>query len=218
MDFEPTIVDLQDKPADFVETYSLGNPNPTARAKVPVLEMESGQVLVESLVIVEYLADHFKDQGTALLPPDAMTRAVCRLWNDVASPFSSYITLLRAKDDPEALEKAIDDFKLGLSGMDQFLKTRSTDTSPFLCDEFTIAEAATAPFVCRACANLPHFLGPRADPMVLCQEGGLDRLSSWIEAVRSRSSVVNTMVSPEEMVESAEKFMARLAAMNGSPK
>ena len=52
------MVDLQNKPPDFVSVYTAACADTNARAKVPILEtLGDGPTLVESMVICEYIDD-----------------------------------------------------------------------------------------------------------------------------------------------------------------
>lgn len=53
---------MQDKPKDFADLYASIHPDPSARAKVPILEHGDEVRLIESAVCAEYVAEAFPGQ------------------------------------------------------------------------------------------------------------------------------------------------------------
>jgi glutathione S-transferase len=231
--YEHVIIDLQDKPQHFIELYQKANPISAARSKVPLLQVivnddddEKDFLLCESLVVAEYIAEvHGKDSLWAPSPED---RARVRLFTELCGSTFSYFPLLRLKattkstaasaaDDDDGMlldSAALESFKEGLNAADAFLRglTKEEEGVFLLGDHFSLAECNAAPFIQRCCAILPEFTG--IDPLQLCDELGLCRLKSWIEAVLARPSVVKTGVSMETMRESTKGMLERLAAMD----
>lgn len=78
LSYEPIEIDLDDRPAWIYEKNPLG--------RVPVLEEDSGLVLPESRVIMEYLEERFPEP--AFLPADPAERALARLALEQFSLFS----------------------------------------------------------------------------------------------------------------------------------
>lgn len=206
-------MDLQNKSPEFVELYAKSNPIPNARAKVPLLQVGSDTFICESSVVAEYIAEVYPSQ---LLPKQPDKRATMRLFTELCGPTFSYFPLLRAKEGDD-FNAALKTFQEGLVNADAFLKHSHPD-GPFLLGEaFSLAECNTAPFVQRCCAILPAFTGkdgnPKVDPLEICDELGLDRLKQWIEAVRSRPSVITSGVPVDDMIESTSRMLERFAAM-----
>lgn len=217
--FEIQTIDLQNKPKEFLDLYKLANPLIDARSKVPLLEDRSSSddvtILCESLVVTDYVAERYG--GGSLHPPTASDQAKARLFTEVCSPLFTYFPILRAAegDDLVAAKKT---YKDGLVNVDAFLRGVTGDDAddgvggPFLLGKrFSTAECNSAPFVQRACTVLPEFAG--IDPLQMCDELGLVRLKSWMEAVLSRPSVVATGVPRETMLTSTSKMLERFAAM-----
>jgi len=217
-EYEKVIVDLQDKPQEFVDLYAKANPLPGARAKVPLLEVVDGNFYVcESLVVAEYVAERFASSSDddGLLPAEAEGRAVARLFTELCGSSFSYFSLLSAKDDD--LRQAVKSFQEGLASVDAFLKELGDDDGPFLFgNRFSLAECNAAPFVLRACTILPEFTGDDCpvNPLDMCDELGLVRLKQWMEAVLSRPSVIATGIPKEDMIKGIKMKMERFAAMD----
>lgn len=226
---EVRVVDLQNKPADFLAAYARGcsdaDPAPTsgwARAKVPVLEVDD-DVLLESGVIVEYLDDLTRNERTAwngfwldrpraARRPAAIERARGRLWATIFPQAVTYIPILKAEAGSEEEAEAVLALREGLRSLDRFLRDSDygPDEGPFLHGAaFTSAEACTAPFALRFMCVLPG-LRPDLDPAAMMREDGLDRLLSWFSAVTTRGSCVQTAPPPAELVDGYVKLLERM--------
>mmetsp|Transcript_21837 Transcript_21837/g.44623 ORF Transcript_21837/g.44623 Transcript_21837/m.44623 type:complete len:110 (-) Transcript_21837:4-333(-) len=76
--------------------------------------------------------------------------------------------------------------------------------SPFLCDEFSLAEVVAAPWAERMLTMLP--LWRAFDLPTLVQSVGLDRTRRWLLAVVDRPSVVGSSAGKEEMARAARRY------------
>ena len=155
-------IDLASKPKELFGVNPAGG--------VPVLVVDGGAAIPESLVILEYLEDRFPEHP--ILPADPLARARARLLYDriTAALGTQTFKLARGTDaEKAAAEQAI-------RGALATLETEAPETG-FLAGPFSIADIALAPFV----AKLP----PRLRPAEL----GLPRLARWEAAVMSRPAV-----------------------------
>lgn len=176
-------------------------------AKVPLLETDDG-VLIESMVIVEYLED-----CTAEAPGlTAAQRAKARLFATLFPTWLNWIGILRAEPGSDEEADAVAKLREGMRACDAFLRA-ANEEGPFLFGpDFSFAESATAPFIQRLTAVLPG-MRSTLDPKVWMEEEGLTRLSSWTEAVCSRPSCASSIPPAEELVTSYSKLMERMKAM-----
>lgn len=194
-------IDLEDKPADFVEMYRGVNPAVDAPAKVPMIKLSDGFTMIESTVIVDYLIESFKGKGEPLTPESIEQRSKVRLFIQTYDQTLGAVGDLLLRASGEA-EKAmyVEMVKSHLQTLDAFLKLHGTAGGPFLCGEtFSLAEIHAAPFLSRAITNWEHFQDVKL--LGLCDELGLSRLKEWIEATTKRPSVAETSESAEELID-----------------
>lgn len=225
------VIDLQDKPPLFKELYENACADPTMSAKVPLLETDdrgdgTGDVLIESMVILEYLEEISAEEIGAKepLPSSAFSslqpqaRVQARVFAQIAPNWLSAINVLKAEPGSEAEAAAVAKLRAGLRSMDAFLVAHSVGSGPFLLGEFSFAEAAVAPFAQRLAILLPGLRseltdGPGSPLDAWLAEDGLTRLKSWLEAVVTRPSCVDSLPPPEEVVSGYTKLLERIKAM-----
>lgn len=160
--WETREVDLANKPPELLAL------NPPAGA-VPVLVVE-GEVIPESLVILQYLEERFP--AVPLLPPGPAARARARLLADrVTSAIgpAGYKLLRGSPEERPAAEAAVRD---GLRALEP-----QVPEAGFLLGGFSLADLAIAPFVARLPA---HLRGAALE---------LPRLARWEALVFARPSV-----------------------------
>jgi glutathione S-transferase len=100
-------------PQDFQDLYHTVHADPSARAKVPILQ-DDGFTLIESALTVEYLDAKYPSAGARLYPEDPALRFKVQLFAETFTEQLSYIGLLRA-DSVEAFEAAKQKFITGLT-------------------------------------------------------------------------------------------------------
>lgn len=201
---------MQNKPDDFVERYQQATSDPDLSAKVPLLELDGGDVLVESMVILDYL-----EEVAPSVSYSASQRARMRMFANLFPGRLSSIGILKADANSEEEAAAVSKLRKDLKAMNDFLVATS-ESGPFLCgDEFTYAESAAAPFAQRLAIVLPG-LRPHLDPMRWLEDDGCDRLAKWMDAVCKRPSCVNSLPPPEEICESYGKLVERMKAMSAA--
>ncbi|KAJ3185828.1 Glutathione S-transferase omega-1 [Gaertneriomyces sp. JEL0708] len=176
-------IDLTNKP----EWYSQIN----SKGKVPALELPTGDVFTESMVILWYLEELAAKEGKGLLPEDPYLRAQIRLSiatfeSAVQSPIYA---ALRNNDiaQKDHLNNAI------LSGLDEFFATVPIDKpiNSFL----TIA---TFPFVERL-KGVTYWRGLEIPKQH-------ERLRKWIETVEKDETYQKIRAEEGAMIAQLEKF------------
>ena len=200
---ETTLVDLQNKPDSFKSVYAKACGDHTLAAKVPILETEEDGVLIESMVILEYLDDKAADDS--LTPAE---RARARKWATLVPSWLSWFSILRADAGSDEEANAVAKVRDGLRAMDRFLADGGDDGPFVLGARFSTAEAATAPFSARLMLVLPA-VRPALAPSSWLDEDGLTRVAEWVEAVTARQSVVDTLPPAAELAQSYERLLER---------
>ncbi|PVV05174.1 hypothetical protein BB560_000296 [Smittium megazygosporum] len=130
-------IDLKDKPT----WYPLVNP----AGKVPALRLPEGEILVESYLITEYIADKYPESN--LLPSDPLEKFKVRLFIDF---FSNNVLRtpyqLLGTPDSEVPQK-VAEIEKALTAFNDFLVKHSPEGPYFLGDRFSLAEINTMTFI-----------------------------------------------------------------------
>ena len=137
VEFDVTYIDLRNKPDWFLEISPHG--------KVPVLKVD-GEILFESNAIAEYLEETNEPR---LHPADPIKRARNRAWTDFTPDFSKALNGIYYTPTREAMEAGLADSKVRLKRVEDALAARGND-GPFFNDgNFSLVDAAYAPFLQR---------------------------------------------------------------------
>lgn len=198
------MVDLQAKPDDFVALYASASADPTMSAKVPLIQ-DDDDVLIESMVILDYLEDIAPGELTAR--QRARSRLFATLWPGKLSS----IGILKTEAGSEAEAQAVAKLRQDLRAMDAFLSETNADGPYLHGSEFSYAEYACAPFAARLAVVLPG-LRPELDPLQWMKDD-LPRLHGWFEATCARASCVDTLPPPDELTANYAKLVERMKAM-----
>ena len=163
--------------------------NPDGR--VPVLELDSGELIPESGAILLYLAE-----GTPLLPDDRLGRAVVHQWmffeqNQIEASIAAARFLLQTGRG-ERYRALIDSMVARGHGSLSSLARGLADERPFICGEdYTVADIAIYAYV--HCAR-----DAGADP----REHGT--IGAWLERVEATPRFVNDLAPfPEHAMASS---------------
>ncbi|KAJ1945348.1 hypothetical protein FBU59_002332 [Linderina macrospora] len=196
--FKVVEIDLQNKP----EWYHLVNP----QLKVPALRTPDGTILVESLVVSEFVADQFPE--SQLIPADAIERAQLRLFVEV---FNSRVTphifgSLKAATE-EAQKEHVDKLLSGLREVSEELVKQwarpSGKGGPFwFGDKFSLAEINTASFV-NLLAGPKHYRG-----LAIPETDEYAAYHKWVEAFSQHPIYTDFQSSNEAIVHGMKKFVA----------
>jgi glutathione S-transferase len=181
--FESIEIDLQNKPANFLEISPYG--------KVPVLKHGDNRIW-ESAIINEYLEETFPDPP--LLPTKPIQRAQARIWINFADTrlFATTGKLLHSRDPhPTA---SLNELSEHLLFMDrEGLRKNPASTPYWLGTELSLVDLTFYPWF-EQLAVLEHFRG-------FGLRSGLDRLQEWHTAVAQQDTVRSIANSPEFYLE-----------------
>lgn len=203
--FEHRIIDLTNKPEDFVEKFKLANGG-VGSGLVPLLEdHERNRLVIESDVVTEYIAKNVDAEGTANLHLYPSSN----LDHDLIQAFKStwyiatdcYYDILRATSEHE-VKRYLETFLNCIAALDIVLDEKKD--GPFLLGKhFSYAECICAPWLQRFYVTLPHFRKLDIEKDILYNH---PNVLKWIRAVCSRPSVIRSKCSDEEMINAAKRY------------
>lgn len=203
-------VDLKNKDEEFKKVYASLHPDPEAPAKVPIL-YDGDTKLIESIVVVEYLASKYRSHGNDILPADEADIARCRLFVEL---FTNYINSamfgLYKADSHDAVKAGREKLVYGLRIMDECLRRHGHENggSYFLGGHFTIADVITTPFLQRVLVTIPGYRN--IDVWEIIREEKLERFHRWADAVLARPSSQETKPTDEVILSSLRKFVVEI--------
>lgn len=164
--------------AEFYSSSADINP----KGLVPALEFK-GQPLYESLIINEFLEDTYPTHGKHLLPDDTFARAQARLWidhiNKVIVPATMRLIQSQPTSEPEKVQAALEELIKGQKTLAEKVKGPY-----FFGDEFSLVDAALAPWITRDYVVREH----RGYERSLAGE----KWEKYAEALETRDSVLRT--------------------------
>lgn len=205
--FEHRIIDLSNKPQDFLDKYDQASNGSGDRAKVPLLE-HGGTLVRESVDVVKYIAQnvHGEVKDDKMYPLDDEERRkqidkILDVWDQVVA---SYMGYLRAEDE-QGVKSAERKFVASLEHLEAGLAKIET-TGLFLSgsDIFSAAECIAAPWVLRFYTMLlPYFRGVEIQDLIPAH---CKKVSEWLEAIKDRPSVLETSASSDDMIAAAKRF------------
>lgn len=140
--FEADIVNFFDEEdaADYREIHPLG--------KIPMLELESGELVWESSIIVEYLDTHF-ETGTRLIPEEKNAARRARFFERLSDLYvmASVSTIMRDPLKPEGDRdaKAVARARETLTIMFPLMNEALGQNTWALGETFSVADCAIAP-------------------------------------------------------------------------
>ena len=157
---------------------------------LPVMELDDGRALKESLVLLEYLEDRFPDPPVRCT--DAYERAVENLLVALGDPFIGAGYRFVMNQDRDRRQALLDAWLEQLRGLDAFLRRHATGDGPWLFDAFGWAEVVYTPFFQRF-VFLDYYEG-----IAVPDEPGFDRVRAWWDACVAHPAAQQT--SDEEVI------------------
>jgi glutathione S-transferase len=197
--FEHRLIDLSDKPDDFLEKYRLAAGSPVASGMVPLLEHQE-QLVIESDVVAKYVAQNVGENDG--MYPATTNPEACQTIDQFLSTWypivDKYYDLLCA-GSVQSAKKRQEIFADSLS----VLESQLLDDGFLLGDTFSLAECICAPWVQRFFVTLPYFRGIDFQEQILSPYPNVAR---WMAAVSSRPSVLESKCDEEEMLNAARRY------------
>jgi len=205
--FDLVTVQLNNKPEWYKRLYRSVHPDPRARAKVPILEVgkpnQPGYIkLVESEVVARFVARHWRSQGTALLPEDAVREARMNLFvQQFMDGMSASLFTFPAAKSGAAVSKHFETIVNALQAVQRAFQLHGEQTTSgpyFFGEQYSLAETLTAPFVVRMIPIFKHHRG--VDVLCLCEALGASELKRWMQAVCERPSTVQSLPAENSLL------------------
>ncbi|KAF9394759.1 hypothetical protein CPC16_010325 [Podila verticillata] len=178
--------------------------------QVPALKVGEDHIILESLLVSEYIADLHPEAG--LLPSDPLQRAQVRYlihhWGARTQPaiHKASFTL----DTTEA-RKHLEDLIVELEKVDALLRNVHRKESDgfgqgayFLGDKFSFAEVALAPFLARVFL-LESYNGNKLP--TAAENPKIARFLAWKDAVTKRPSVIKSTPAQETLTTNYRKWV-----------
>jgi glutathione S-transferase len=212
VDFEHRIVDLANKPADFVAKYAaaiLGaSADPSSvRAKVPLLEYGDDTLVVESEDVIKFIGATLGTNDD-MYPKKTDTDARrARIESFILQAFEStirgYYKLMTATNEAEVEAGKLEFCQALLYNMAPHIPS-SPAGGPFCIGEtFSVAECYAAPWVHRFQVTVPYFRGVSMSDVLSSSSEEDDaaaaatavnrkKVMAWMNAVCNRPSVLAT--------------------------
>lgn len=121
--------------------------------------------------------------------------------------FMKYITpltftLLGAKSE-DVVKNEFGKLVTGIKVLNRVLE-KSLST-PFVLQEFSLAEVLCASFIIRLYKQLPHFRN--IDVIELCTVLGCDRMKDWVIAVCNRPTVIKTTPTDQSLIKNLPPYV-----------
>ncbi|KAM5570755.1 glutathione S-transferase U9-like [Rosa sericea] len=185
-------------PYEYVEedfknkTPELLKYNPVHK-KIPVL-VHNGKPIAESLVILQYIEEVWKD-GPQLLPDDPHEKALVRFWVHFINTKYTEIMTTVITTEGEVQEKALSQVYELMKLLDEGIKTFFPDGNPtFEAKNLGLLDIVGSSVFC-AFSAVEELIGvkiidPEKTPV----------LFSWITALREQPIVMETITPPEKLV------------------
>ncbi|OMH83319.1 Glutathione S-transferase omega-1 [Zancudomyces culisetae] len=192
--YEKVDIDLSNKPAWY--------PQVNPEGKVPALRLNDGRILIESLLIVEYISETYPQ--LKLMPADNFEKYQVRLFIEyMSNKVTPHVYgIIRAKDaeqKEQTYQKLMDGLKF-VNG--KFTEFSTSSTGPYvLGDRFSVADIACIPFIDRMDAVFMLIGSKRFSELE-----GLERLKAWADACHARKSIAPSRCDLDVLVERYKAF------------
>lgn len=186
-----------------MEAYQRASGRAYGAGLVPLLE-HGDELVIESDVVAKYVAQNIRGangQGDELYPNDKegeeLVNSFLQKWDRVTD---TYYSLLCATSESE-VQRRKNSYIESLGAIDNLL--RRNGGSYLLGSNFSHAECISAPWIQRFYVTLPYFRGIDFEEEIL---SNFDCLSTWMRAVCSRPSCIDSRCPEEEMIAACKRY------------
>lgn len=195
-DFDHRLIDLKNKPSDFVAKYRKANGG-GGSGLVPLLEVGE-RLVIESDVVTKYVGTHL-DKGRVLHPSECsdLVEEFLQHWQKVTD---AYYDCLRATSELEAQESE-ESFWETLEYLDDHFMQDNGDF--LLGTDFSVAECICAPWIQRFYVTLNCFRGIDFDSLAVAR---VPTAARWMQTVCLRPSVKESRCPEQEMIAACKRY------------
>jgi len=210
------LIDLSDKPADFLEKYQLASGRSYGSGLVPLLEHRD-KLVIESDVVTKYVSKHIEGvdrKGDGLYPNNTEDEELIDTFLDEwGSITDRYYSILTATSQQE-VDRCVATWIQSLETIERILKQRTTGDY-LLGTDFSYAECISAPWIQRFYVTLPYFRGINFHDDILLANN-FHCLSKWMNKVCNRSSCIESKCPEEEMIAACKRYYVSFISPNAS--
>lgn len=205
VDFEHRIIDLSNKPDDFLAKYATVS---SERAKVPLLEHGDDVIVIESDVVTRYVANQVEGRSKTHDLGTQEKTSLADAWGQVQL---AVINILKANSEEE-VNRGMLEWHEAMQKLDQGVANFEAEgLSPLT--SFGVTECIVAPWVWRMFVSLRVFRNIDVETDELPK---YPHASRWLRAVRDRPSVEATCVSEAQLISSYRKFFVKYISPGAS--
>ncbi|OLY80565.1 Glutathione S-transferase omega-1 [Smittium mucronatum] len=191
--YEPFELDTAKKPEWFSQVNS--------DLKVPVMRLPSGQTMVESFLLVEYIAEKYPQ--SRLMPDSPFDKYKVRLFVEYfgSNMISLPRRLMTVSNDESAKAELYTEIIQKLRALNEKLLENSDIGPYFFGQHFTAADIASIPSIGHLDMALDfNNLDIKSVP-------GLERFNVWKSAIMARPSYSSSAASRSDLVEAYRKYI-----------
>ena len=215
VNFEHKLIDLSNKPADFLEKYQLASGRSYGSGLVPLLE-HGDKLVIESDVVTKYISKHIKGvgKGDGLYPTNEedveLINTFLDEWGSVTDRYYSILTATSQKE----VDRCVAKWAQRLETIESILKQRTTGDY-LLGTDVSYAECISAPWIQRFYVTLPYFRGINFHDDILLANN-LQCLSEWMDKVCNRPSCIESKCPEDEMIAACKRYYVSYISPNAS--
>ena len=208
------MIDLSNKPDDFLEKYQLASGRSYGSGLVPLLE-HGDKLVIESDIVTKYISKYIKGvdgKSDGLYPTNVEDEELIDTfldeWGSVTDIYYSILTATSQKE----VDRCVATWIQSLEIIESILKQRTTGDY-LLGTDFSYAECISAPWIQRFYVTLPYFRGINFQEDIL-SANKFDCLSKWMGKVCNRPSCIESKCPEDEMIAACKRYYVSYISPN----